>query len=201
MSWRPMKASFSMILLPPTTRLQHKVATLGALGVANQALQRRGIGVDNGRDRDAPVRRRKPSPRPSRRRRNAPQSGLVDRGVFGSIVLEFAHGNLYPTRFSGRHPRAEGPDARFEWPCWRRFERLVARRPVSRVEWWMVAPPSRQPRATGSPPKEGEVSVTAALSVPVGSRKTPERRSPAESGPQEPASTGLHEGCRRAWIH
>ncbi len=30
MSWRPMKASFSIILLPPTTRLQQKVATLGA---------------------------------------------------------------------------------------------------------------------------------------------------------------------------
>ena len=115
--------------------------------------------------------------------------GFLDR-LFWSLLTGIS---ILPAFQGDTHTR-EGPNARFEWPCWRRFEWLVARRPVSRVEWWMVAPPSRQPRATGSP-KEGEVSVTAALSVPVGSRKTPERRSPAESGPQEAASTGLHEGC------
>ena len=120
-------------------------------------------GVVDGRERDAPVPRRKPSRRAQKDGGTRRRSGLDDRGVFGSILLEFAHGNLYPTGFSGRHTGAEGPDprvvpgsfpgrspvARSARPCWTRSEMPVAGRPVSRAGWWMVAPvpPSRQPRA------------------------------------------------------
>ena len=64
------------------------------------------------------------------------------------------HGNLYPTGFSGHHPRAEGPDPRVERPCWRRFESPVAPRPVSRAKWRMVAPPSPPASSARKPPKK-----------------------------------------------